>query len=238
MKDIFTFASFVAIANAMGPPKSKTPVARHNGDYTAISYEPAPPTSTDNSLVPSPIVVNPLPESSDCLDTQPCSTVVITVTTVYTIPVSHVLPSLTSETATSDLSTVTAPQQSVPATQTEESSIAAPEDLTTETPTDISVVTSPESDIPTATATDTATETEENSVAPTDVPTTVSEIDESSVATPEVPSPVTDEPTETSAAGTGSYTAAPTLPEFTAAADAIRVPAVVAGLLGWAALVM
>jgi len=38
MKDIFTFASFVAIANAMGPPKSKTPVARHNGDYTAISY--------------------------------------------------------------------------------------------------------------------------------------------------------------------------------------------------------
>lgn len=160
-------------------------------------------------------------------------------TTVHTIPVSHVSSSSANEPATSDLSTVTAPQESVPATETEESSIAAPQASTTETPTDTSVVTSLESDTATSTATATTTETEESSIVPTDVPVTISEIDESSVATPQVPSPTaTEEPTETSAVGTGSYTAAPILPEFTAAAKTVRVPAVVAGFLGWAALVM
>jgi hypothetical protein len=64
--------------------------------------------------------------------------------------------------------------------------------------------------------------------------------EESSVAPPQVPHPTaSDKPTGTTSAGTtSSMSTAPGLPEFTDAADAVRVPVVVAGVLGWAALLL
>ncbi|KAI1524731.1 Herpes-BLLF1 domain containing protein [Pyrenophora tritici-repentis] len=227
MKGVFAFASFVAIAIAADPKLSKAkpsislnPLARRN--YAATYYS-TPPEPTDSYPVSSVIEIPP-PQPTECLDTDPdpCSTVLITVTSIHTISVSHVPSSLISEPpTTSDQSSATVPPESAPATETEKSSTAAPEESTVGTTTDIQ------------------TETELSTSLPSDITLSISIIEGSSVAPPEAPFPTaTDEPTQTSATGTGSYTASPTLPEFTAAADAVRVPAVVVGVLGWAALMM
>ncbi|EDU41249.1 conserved hypothetical protein [Pyrenophora tritici-repentis Pt-1C-BFP] len=261
MKGVFAFASFVAIAIAADPKLSKAkpsislnPLARRNyaATYCTLHSNPkgsihtnkpdsTPPEPTDSYPVSSVIEIPP-PQPTECLDTDPdpCSTVLITVTSIHTISVSHVPSSLISEPpTTSDQSSATVPPESAPATETEKSSTAAPEESTVGTTTDIQTETSLEPGTPIATATETATESELSTSLPSDITLSISIIEGSSVAPPEAPFPTaTDEPTQTSATGTGSYTASPTLPEFTAAADAVRVPAVVVGVLGWAALMM
>jgi hypothetical protein len=66
-------------------------------------------------------------------------------------------------------------------------------------------------------------------------------IGESSVSPPRIPYPTaSDKPTSTTTVGTTSYTSASGLPDFTAAAaaGAVKVLVGVAGVLGWAALVL
>ncbi|CAE6998771.1 hypothetical protein CFE70_000735 [Pyrenophora teres f. teres 0-1] len=242
MKDIFAFAGFVAFATAADPrPNPKLSILVHSlarRNYAATYYS-VPLVPTDSYQVSSSVVDIPVPQSSDCLDTEPCSTVLVTITSIHTISVSHVPSSLISQPSTSELSSATVPPESAPATETEESSAAAPQESTIGTTTDIQTETSLEPGTPIATATETATEIELSTSLPSDITLTVSIIEGSSVAPPEEPSPTaTGEPAETSAVGTGSYTASPTLPEFTAAAHAVRAPAVVVGVLGWAALMM
>lgn len=63
--------------------------------------------------------------------------------------------------------------------------------------------------------------------------------EESSFASPQVPYPTaTDKPISTTTVVPSSHTSTSGLPGFTDAADVMRVPVVVAGLLGWAALVL
>jgi hypothetical protein len=63
--------------------------------------------------------------------------------------------------------------------------------------------------------------------------------EESSVVPPQVPYPTaSSKPVSTTTVASTSSTSTPGLPEFTDAAEAMKVPVVVAGLLGWAALVL
>ncbi|KAK1918183.1 hypothetical protein P3342_000903 [Pyrenophora teres f. teres] len=83
MKDIFAFAGFVAFATAADPrPNPKLSILVHSlarRNYAATYYS-VPLVPTDSYQVSSSVVDIPVPQSSDCLDTEPCSTVLVTIT--------------------------------------------------------------------------------------------------------------------------------------------------------------
>ncbi|KAF1830377.1 hypothetical protein BDW02DRAFT_573075 [Decorospora gaudefroyi] len=231
MKHTFPLAAFAAFAAALAGPSAGYNVAQpvpSDDEYSFV--EPTP--STEKPVYPIfTSIISAAP--SDCASAPPgCPpwSATYTVTTTLTVSVVTAVPSsLLSFTGIVDLSSFVPGPPPMPTDGT-----PLPSDITTEpepVPTEIFTLFPP--------------------ISPTVIPlpsiqsSATGIVDLSSLTPPQVPSSAvapyptaSAKPSDTTPVGTGSYTFSPGLPEFTNVAEAVRVPAVVAGVVGMAALLV
>jgi hypothetical protein len=168
------------------------------------------PAPSAGYLVPSSAIVVPSALPSEVTSDDSCSTALITITTTRTVSVVTQIPSsLLTVTGIIELSS-SMPSQPLPSTN-----------ATGVIEISSWVAPQPSSTAVTIIVLGSSTADEESSVAPSQVPYPTA----------------SDEPTSTTAIGTTSSTSSG-LPAFTDAAGVIKAPVVVAGMLGWAALVL
>ncbi|KAI4931306.1 hypothetical protein J4E85_003896 [Alternaria conjuncta] len=211
MKYHLSFVAFIAIGFAAAEGiqgGARIEKKRSESDLYSV---PVP----DSVHIESYPAVPPLVEPTDISSDDSCSTALTTITTTRTVSVITQIPSsLASVTGTVDLSS-SMPSQSAPSTS--ETGLI---ELTTWL--------APQS--PSGTATDFVP-------APSSV---ASDGEESSAAPPYAPAPSASDTTTATVIvePTPSTTSASGLPGFTDAAGTVGVPVMVAGVLGWMALVL
>ncbi|CAN9449820.1 unnamed protein product [Alternaria alternata] len=209
MKCPFCFIVFVAFVTAKDI-RDETPSELHNEDPYATSLLYSVPAPLPVYPEPSSDVIAPSAMPSDVSSDDGCSTALITITTTRTVSVVTQIPSsLLTVTGIVELSSFVPSQPLPPTTAT--GVIETSSWIVPQLPsTAVTVI------VPGSSAAD----------------------EESSVVLSQIPYPTAgDKPLSTTSVGTTSSKSLG-LPVFTDAADAIRVPVVVAGIIGWVALVL
>ncbi|KAG9190434.1 hypothetical protein G6011_08522 [Alternaria panax] len=209
MKCQFCFIAFVAFVTAQGIQNETPPEILDEDAYSTSTLYSVPAPSAGYAAPSSDIVV-PSALPSKVTSDDSCSTALITITTTRTVSVVTQIPSdLLTVTGIVELSSFMPSQPLLPTSATGIVEISSW--VAPEPPSTAVTVIVPESNTADA---------------------------ESNVVAPETPYPTaSDTPISTSIVGTTS-SMSPGLPVFTDAANAVRVPAVVAGILRWAILVL
>ena len=229
MKYHLSFVAFIAIGFAAAEGiRGEARIEKKRSDSDLCMYTPSirsfqsqKLTTSDSVPVPDSVHVESYPaipppaEPTDISSDDSCSTALTTITTTRTVSViTHIPSSLASVTGTVDLSS-SGPSQSAPSTS-ETGAI------------ELSTWLAPQQ--PSGTATDFVP-------APSSV---AFDGEESSAVPPYAPAPTASDMTTATVIvePTTSTSSAPDLPVFTDAAGTVGVPVIVAGVLGWAALVL
>jgi len=229
MKYHLSFVAFMAIGLAAAQGiRGEARIEKKRSDSDLCTYTPSTQpfqsqklTTSDSVPVPDSVHIESYPaipppvEPTDISSDDSCSTALTTITTTRTVSVITQIPSsLASVTGTVDLSS-SMPSQSAPSTS-ETGGI------------ELSTWLAPQPSAGTAT---------DFVPAPSSV---ASDGEESSAAPPYAPAPTASDTTTATVIiePTPSTSSASELPGFTDAAGTVGVPVIVAGVLGWAALVL